>query len=265
MRGAYAAGVIVQLFSQGEKFDAIWATSSGAASCAYGLAGQPEGIEIWRQYLHGRQLVRPSRLLVGGAALDLHYLIDEVFGKRMPLDLEAVRRSSVPLIIPVTNVDTGEVGYFDIRQDSPLEVLRAAMSLPGAVLEPVTIQGNRYVDGGVIDQFPIEKAVEAGAKDIVVVMTRPAGFSPAPTGRLGMWLASRKFPALREGLRDRHRFYERAAKLLEDPPPGVSVTVIRPAGKLTVGRFTTGQKKLLAAIDRGIADAKAALPGRGAA
>jgi len=264
MRGAYAAGAIVQLFNQREKFDAIWATSSGAASCAYGLANQPEGIEIWRRFLHGRQLVHPWRMVFGGAALDLPYLIDEVFGKRLPLDLEAVRRSPVPLIVPVTNVDTGEVEYFDIRKEEPLELLRAAMSLPGAVLDPVTIRGKRYVDGGVIDQFPIMKAVEAGANEIVMIMTRPAGFSPKPTGRAGMWLASRKFPALRDGLRDRHQFYQRAAKVLEEPPAGVNVTVIRPVGKLPVSRFTTRQRKLLKAIDRGIEDAQEAVPALGA-
>lgn len=259
MRGAYAAGAIVQIFDQGERFDAIWATSSGAASCAYGIANQREGIDIWRQHLHGRRLVHPSRLVFGGPALDLHYLIDEVFGKRVPLDLEAVRRSSVPLMVPVTNVDNGAVEYFDLRREEPLEVLRAAMSLPGAVLTPVEIRGKRYVDGGVIDQLPIEKALEAGATDIVVVMTRPSGFSPRPTNRIGVWLASRKFPGLRESVRGRHVLLARTLDLIAHPPPGVTVTVIRPSKPLPVSRWTTKQRKLLQAIERGIEDAKKTL------
>jgi predicted patatin/cPLA2 family phospholipase len=259
MRGAYAAGAIVELFERGERFDAIWATSSGAASCAYAIAGQPEGIRIWREFLHGRQLVHPWRMVVGAAALDLPYLIDEVFAKRLPLNIVAVKRSDVPLIVPATDVDTGQIHYFDIRKEEPLEVLRAAMSLPGAVLDPVSIGGKRYVDGGVIDQFPIEKAIEAGAKEIVLVMTRPAGFTPRPTGRVGVWLASRKFPALRDSLRQRHVLYERAAQMMEHPPKGVTITIIRPQGKLPVGRFTTRQDRLWQAIDRGIEDAGTAM------
>jgi predicted patatin/cPLA2 family phospholipase len=259
MRGAYAAGAILEIFRRKQRFDGMWATSSGAASCAYGLANQPEGIEIWQRHLHGRQLLHPVRLLLGRSALDLDYLVDDLFGRRIPLDVEAVKRSTIPLIVPVTNVDTGEVEYFDARGENVLQLLRAAMAVPGAVVEPIALHGKRYVDGGVIDQLPIAKAIADGAKDIVVVTTRPAGFVPKPVSRFGVWVASRRFPAIRPGLKTRQYRYAEAIGLMEHPPPGVRVRVIRHEGPLRVSRFTTSRKRLLEAINDGAEDARRAL------
>lgn len=259
MRGAYAAGAIIELFQSGVRFDAVWATSSGAASAAYGVAGQAEGINIWRDHLHGRRLVRPLRLLNGRGALDLDYLIDEVFRRRIPLDAARLRASDVPLEVPATDVDSGGVEYFDLRRADPFRVLRAAMSLPGAVVEPVEIDGRRFVDGGVVDQLPIERALSVGVTDATVILTRPASFESRPIGRTALWWATRKFPGLRGTLLRRHEKLGRAMELLRRPPRGVSMRTISPNRPLPVKRWTTRRARLLRGIQRGSEDARAAL------
>jgi NTE family protein len=50
----------------------------------------------------------------------------------------------------------------------------ASAALP-AVYPPVTIDGRRYVDGGVIDNVPISRAVELGCRTIYVLQLGPHG------------------------------------------------------------------------------------------
>lgn len=266
MRGSYAAGVVGRLLFEEERaYDAVWATSSGAATAAYGLAGQRDGLTIWQDHLHGRRLVNPLRLLTGRDALDLDYLIDEVFRRRVPLDADALHAAGAPLYVPATDVADGSLRYFDLTRRDPFPVLRAAMSLPGAVTRATEIDGRHYVDGGVVDQLPIHQALDAGAEDVTVVLTRPLGHTPKPTGPVGAWLATRSFPGLRHALRQRHRRYARQLATVAAPPPGVQVRTIHPSEELGVRRWTTSRRRILTAIEQGWRDAQAKITPRGRA
>lgn len=260
MRGSYAAGALGRLmFDEGQRYDAVWATSSGAATAAYGVAGQRAGLSIWQDHLHGRRLVKPARLLAGRDALDLDYLVDEVFRRRVPLDVDALHDAGVPVALPVTDVEDGSVRYLDLARRDPFPVLRAAMSLPGAVTRPARIDGRDYVDGGVVDQLPIHRAIDAGAEEITVVLTRPTGYRPRATGRLGTWLVLRYFPGLRHALSGRHRRYARQLRTLEDPPEDVRIRTVHPPDGLPVKRWTTSRRRILEALDQGWQDAQRSL------
>lgn len=260
MRGAYAAGALIDLYEKGRlDVDAVWATSSGAASAAYAMAGQPEGIDIWRDHLHGARLVSRMRFLTGRSALDLDYLVGEVFQRRIPLDAARLRASPIPLLVPATDVDAGDVRYFDLRRSDPFVVLRAAMSLPGATLEAVHIEDGRYVDGGVVDPLPVEAALRGDPDELTVVMTRPSQYVAPPISRAGLWLASRRFPGIRDALRRRHERYRDALEALGHASQRIPVTLVRPTGGLPVERWTTDRRRILAAIEQGASDAQRAL------
>lgn len=260
MRGAYAAGALTELFGPaGIHFDAVWATSSGSASAAYGIAGQMEGLDIWRDHLHGSRLASIRKGLLGRPFLDLDYLIDEVFQRRIPLDAKRLRAAGVPLWVPVTNLDRARVEYLDVAASDPFPVLRAAMSVPGAVRIPVEIDGQRYVDGGVIDQIPVGAAFASGAAEVFVVLTRPAGFVQEPIGRFALRLATRPFPTIAPLLRERHLRHRAELETLAQPPAGTKVHVIRPSPTLLMGRWTRRRSRLIRAIEAGQQDARNAL------
>lgn len=261
MRGAYAAGALSGLYEAGARFDEVYATSSGAASAAYLIAGQPEGLAIWKDHLHGHRLVHRGKFLLGLQALDLHYLVDEVFHRRIPLDTRRLAAAGVPLWVPTTDIRTGEVRYWDLAHaKDPWALLRAAMSLPGAALESVEIEGAQYVDGGVVDQVPIERALEDGPIGaLTVVLTRSERHVAKPTSRLGLFLATRRFPGIRDALLGRHVVYARALRSIELLAKRIPVRVIRPEGGLPVSRWTTKRDRLLAAIEQGARDAERVL------
>ncbi|MCB1026632.1 MAG: patatin-like phospholipase family protein [Microthrixaceae bacterium] len=75
-----------------------------------------------------------------------------------------------------------------------VEPILASAALP-AVYPPVTLEGRRYVDGGVIDNVPISRAVELGAERIYVLHVGLHGRPEATIRRpvdgalLGYWIA----------------------------------------------------------------------------
>lgn len=258
MRGSYAAGALLQLYESGDRnYDAVYATSSGAACSAYNLTGQSEAVAIWKDHLHGSQFISIPRMLRGGAALDLDYLVDHLFQRKFPLNVERLRSRGIPLQIPVTDVLTGEVRYFDATKRDPFPLLRAAMSVPGAAIHPVMLDGRAYVDGGVVDQVPLLPALALRPREVTVVLTRPQSYASRPLGRLDMWLAARHFPGIRKVLAQRHERHEATMRALRTTD--AKVRIIQPKGSIPVERWTTARSKLHAAIDAGRRDAARAL------
>lgn len=73
---------------------------------------------------------------------------------------------TVPFFCIATNLETGEEVVLD-KGFLP-EAIRASGSLPG-LLAPVTVDGEVLVDGGIVDNFPVEKMKEKGVDYIIGV------------------------------------------------------------------------------------------------
>lgn len=70
----------------------------------------------------------------------------------------------VPFLCVSLNVDKGRDTVF--RSGNLATAMRASMSIP-SVFEPVIIHGDRFVDGGVADNFPVDYVRQMGA-DIII-------------------------------------------------------------------------------------------------
>jgi NTE family protein len=74
-----------------------------------------------------------------------------------------------PIHTVVYNIDRGRVEYFGSRDTPELtlgELARTAVALP-LVVEAVRVEGDLYVDGGVVDAFPAEPLAADGDFDHV--------------------------------------------------------------------------------------------------
>lgn len=255
MRGAYAAGVLAGLHARGESFEAIHAVSSGACSSAYVLSGQPEGIGIWRDHLDGAKLLRAGNVLRGRPYLDLDYLMDEVFGRRVPLDLAALRAAPAPLWVGLTRAEDGGPERRDLRREAdPLRTLKATSALPIAHPRPVELDGRSYLDGAMADPIPLGSALADGADDVTVVLTRPAGYRRPPAPGWLSRLASAPYPGARRAFETMHVRYNAALDLAREPPPGARVRVLAPPPDLRLGRLMRDARDLRAAVERGLRD-----------
>ncbi|MHB8605819.1 MAG: patatin-like phospholipase family protein [Thermoplasmatota archaeon] len=256
MRGAYAGGALVGLQRAGERFDAVYASSSGACSAAYLAAEQPEGLRIWDEMLGGTKLINAANVLIGRPFLDLDYLIDEIFGKRVPLDVERLRASRAPLWVTLTDAESGAVEYRDLRRaEKPLRVLRATAALPIAYASPVELDGRFYLDGGVADPIPLAKAIADGATDVTVVLTQHAGFRHRSLGPYIARVGAMPYPGARDALVRHHERANAALDLIARPPAGVRIRVIAPPASLKGSRLSASERHLRAAVAQGLADA----------
>lgn len=267
MRGTFTAGVLEAfaegLGDDGRGFDLAVACSAGACNAASYLAGQPwRNRRVYLDFLDGGKLVRWNRLLFGGNIMDIDYLIDDVTVKLCPLDMERLRKSPIPLYIGVMDADTGDTRYLNSREDDLVTALRATCALPTFYKRPVSYQGRRYIDGGVSDPVPVQKAIELGAKELVVVLTSSVEARTRKRRHLpGILRLLSSDPAVRNVLEERHLRYRKVSELLDSPPQGVEIRVLRPSRPLGVSRATRDRRKLKKACDLGYEDGRRFLAG----
>lgn len=257
LRGAYAVGVLRSLYDFGgpEQFDAIYAVSSGVFAATYFAAGQVSEMEsTWRDLVHGSLLVNYSNILRGKSVLRLDYLID-LFKGPVKLDLERVFKSRPSIIYNLTNFQTGAPSYFDAKRADIFDLMRASSALPCVYRNPIYIDGDRYIDGGISDPIPVFKAIKDGFSDIVVILTRPRGYEKSRQSYLVANLCLRGSTAARNAFLNAHKMYNKSLRIIESPPSGIRIVAIRP-NHLRIHRLTRDRETIIATIEQGKSDAQ---------
>jgi len=249
MRGAWAAGVLAFLYERGmNRYDMVYAASSGACSAAFFVAGMVEpGLAIWRE--HACKIIRKTNILRRKPIIDLAYLVDHLFRERARLSVEAIQNAPTRFCIVLTDCHTGEPVYFHARDERIFEALRATSSMAFATRGFDYVDGHPYADGGVADPIPIQRVLQAGATDITVVLTHRLNFRLKPTPRFLGPLAYPQFPAVASVWTTRqHVQYNAAMNLIRQPPAGVRVQVFSPLKPMPVRALTAAKKRIQAAL-----------------
>ena len=89
----------------------------------------------------------------------------------------------IPITTIVYDLDLGRVEYFGSRRTPEVTIghlVRVAIALP-LFIESVSVRGHLYVDGGIIENWPAQPAIEAGDRFdhvIGVNLMLPKGFEP---------------------------------------------------------------------------------------
>jgi NTE family protein len=187
-RGAIQIGMLQVLAEHGFVPDRVYGASVGAINGA-GFAAEPtrEGVErmaqIWMAIrrediypqgrLHGPWLYVQQRDAVYSNS-GLRRIITEGF----PHD--HLEEAELPLEVVATSLTDGGERWF--TQGPAVEAILASSAMP-AIFPPVEIDGERYIDGGVVDNVPIQRAIDAGATRIVVLLCSPPIVTPQPSKR----------------------------------------------------------------------------------
>lgn len=261
MKGAFSGGALHALhsFRHSEEYDLILAISSGACSAAYyATTANTDGeqleknIRIWREDLTGWKMISPLNPLIGRPFLDQGYLIDYLFGHKYPIDRQWLGNPrSTPFYIAVTSMERHQVEFIKATPDNLTDLLKAATSLPVATWGQHPMNGEQYSDAAILNPLPVSDLLEAGYKDITVVLNSPLDNLSPPVPR---WLAALAFPGHAMGElmhRHHHRGYNSGRELLANPPKGVRFHIAAPEVGLSVGLTGTKPKDLNAAVDQG--------------
>ncbi len=262
MRGSHSCGVLMAMVKKGLiHFDVVAGVSAGACTSAFLVSGQFDILPlIWTKHLYGDKFIKYRNLARRKSVMDLDYLIDEVFGKRQPLDVKAIQKSNTRFYITATNCETGQATYFDNHHPELLKALKSSSAIPIAYRQPVVIGGKHYMDGGLSDPIPIQKVIHEGCQKIYVVLTRPAGYRKKdPLLNVLPRFYQKSYPRLAETIANRHALYNKTLERLETGDYPADIVLIRPKEKMAINRFSTNLKKIHASIEQGYQDAMGVL------
>lgn len=255
--GAIQVGMLRALVNRGIQPDVLYGCSVGALNAA-AFAANPTmaGVErmqrtwldpaTWQVFSSSKLtapllLLRKGRSMVGNQRL--RHLIESTIDA---LTFETLR---LPLRVVATSLVSGSARWFE--RGPIVEPILASSALP-AVLPPVVIDGESFIDGAVVDNVPISRAVHEGAQRIVVLhvgnFDRPR---PAPQRPLDVLLQA--FSIARN-----HRF---ATEVAEDH--GIELLVLPGIDPGPLKRNDFSKTELL--IDRADRAASAYLDSHGAA
>jgi NTE family protein len=229
--GALQIGMLRALAERDIRPDLVVGCSVGAINgAALAEHPSPAGIErlerLWRE-LDGKELM-PSKLLPNAVALARRgEAIHANDGLRRALEAQLTARTFEELTVPFQCVATDVAGIREVWFGSgPLiEPILASAALP-AVYPAVEIDGVRYLDGAILADVPMSRAVELGARTLYVLQV--GGFSrPRPEPRRPLDVAVQSYWLARH-----YRF-----KLeLEAMPPHVDVHLL-PTGQTPRTRY----------------------------
>ncbi len=164
-RGFAHLGVIEALHEAGFYPDVISGTSAGSIAGAFLAAGKkPRKIaELFKQgsfFQYTKlQIPRDGLMKLDG--------LKELIGKE--IQAKNIEDLPVPFYVTVSNLNTGEVEY---RNSGPLgETVLASSSIP-ILFAPVKMNGHLFVDGGLLDNIPIEP-IKLDCEKIIVCNISP--------------------------------------------------------------------------------------------
>ncbi|RHX90778.1 patatin-like phospholipase family protein [Leptospira stimsonii] len=263
MKGAFAGGALHSLHTilSPKYFDLVVAVSSGACSAAYYVTmpkPEPEKslktLAIWYFELAGRKLISPFHPFQGKTFLDQEYLVDDLFGQKYPLPAENFEKFGLPEFrIAVSNLHTRSIEYVRATTTNIFDLLKAATSLPIATRGRHKVDGTLYSDAAVLNPLPLEDLIEAGYKDITVVLNSPVEKVSPPFGFFTSFLSFPKdWKMARLMSRWHHHHFNVAREVAQKPPKGVQIHMISPENQLPVTLVTTNGSKLKETVDLGM-------------
>lgn len=262
MRGVYTAGVLDFFLDKQLSFESVYGVSAGACHACSFLSGQRRrAFDVNVDYLKDRRYAGLYSLLTTGSWFGREMIIDIIPNQLYPYDYDAQANNPSKFYAVVTNCRTGKPEYMritDLRRDLP--IIWASSSLP--FLAPVvTLNGSPYLDGGIADAIPFEKAVADGHKKNIIVLTRDAHYRKTPSRIVRpAKIKYRKYPALADCLKNRHNMYNQSLDRIQEAEAAGEALVIRPKSPVAIGRLEKDRQKLEALYNDGYHDAEALYP-----
>ena len=219
--GATQVGMLRALFEHGIRPDAVVGCSVGAVNGAM-VAADPSPVavdaleRVWRA-LDANTICPPGKLGALKLLARRYPAVEPNAGLRALLERSLPFRlfedTAIPLHVVATSLRTGNERW--LSSGPVIPALLASAAIP-AVFPPVVIDGEPLVDGAVVNNVPISKAVQLGARRIVVLHV--GNFSrPRPAPRRPLDALIQSFSIARN-----HRFELET----EHPPPGVDLLVL---------------------------------------
>jgi len=165
-RGFAHLGVLQALDELEIHIDAISGTSAGAIAGAFYFSRHKpteilKFIQSYRVYHWARFLWRKPGIL------NMEKIV-QLLSNYFPETFEKLDR---PLTIATTDIISGKLKYFNSGKLAP--VICASACIP-VLFEPIKFEGSQYVDGGLLNNFPVEPLI-GKVENIIGIHVNPLG------------------------------------------------------------------------------------------
>ncbi|WP_114752055.1 patatin-like phospholipase family protein [Pleomorphovibrio marinus] len=149
IRGVAHLGILKAFNEKGIFPDRISGSSAGAIAGAM-YAGGYSPLEILDIIIQTRyfRFIRPAISWKGLLKLDQ---LAGLYARYLPVD--DFSSLTIPLTVAATHLQKGETTYFE--KGELIKPLMASSCIPG-MFDPIEIDGSYYVDGGVLNNMPVE-------------------------------------------------------------------------------------------------------------
>lgn len=256
MRGMYTAGVMDRMMDHDIHFDGVIGVSAGALFGVNYLSHQRGRVIRYNKKYNGhKDYMGLLPLLKEGNIVSTRYAYDRVPRLFDVFDNEAFKASGTDFYAVVTNLQTGQPEYMQVKDVyEQMDVLRASGSMP-FVSKPVQIDGQYYLDGGVSDSIPFAFFEKLGYDRLVVILTRDLAYRKKAMSPLMIEASYHKYPEFAEQLKKRHEVYNRSVRMLKRKEEKGGIFVIRPSVPIQIKRIETDPDKLQQVYDEGMKDA----------
>ncbi|WP_448917045.1 patatin-like phospholipase family protein [Haemophilus sputorum] len=260
MRGMFTAGVLDVLLDEQIAVDGAVTVSAGALfGINYPAKQRGRVLRYNLKYLHDKRYMGWHSLFTTGNVVNKAFAFYELPFTLDPFDQATFTASQIDFWVTLTNIESGEPEYVKITDAfAQMEALRATSAMP-IVSRVVEIEGKKYLDGGISDSIPLDKAMALGYDKIIVILTRPLDYRKKPSNNWLFKLFYRNYPKLIERWANRYAEYNQAVEKVIEMEKAGKIFVIRPSESLDISRLEKDLAKVQAMYDLGVKDGQAAL------
>lgn len=256
-RTFFSCGVMNALINNNIKADIIAGSSAGIANGVSYASWQPDRMaEILKKYYSSPEYMGAKYLFKRGikSYYNIPFVFDEIPNKLMPFDYDTFKNGGIKSVAAVTNIKTAKTEYITLDgEDRSWRALVATCALP-ILFEPVEMNGELYMDGGITDSVPVDYMIGEGCDKIIVVLTRPRDYRKTSKD----WTLNlsahtfRKYPKFAKALLTRNDNYNAAREHIYELERQGKIFIIMPEVMEGVSRTENSVEKLLKIYNHGI-------------
>lgn len=255
-RGVFTSGALDCLMEKDLYFSHVIGVSAGSCNAVDYVSKQPGRTRDCfipadknDSYIYGlRKFVKEKSLM------NMDLLFDKFPNELYPFDFDTYFSSEIHCEIVTTNCITGKAEYMTEESDRErlMKICRASCSMP--LLTPiVNVDDTPYLDGGLADSVPIDRARKFGNEKIVVILTKNRGYRkkvPSSAMQKLYRRAYKSYPNLVRTILRRSFEYNKLMNRLDQMEKRGEIFILRPQVK-PVSRLEKNRESLLAFYEHG--------------
>lgn len=255
LRALFTAGVLDVMMENGIEYPYVNGVSAGSMCAMNFVSGQIRRTrDVNINYLNDRHYIGIRNLLFHGGIFNFDYLFNVISKDYIPFDWDAFRASPTRYVAVATNCRTGEPNYFEKGTFKKIEDAASASCSMPILSKMITLNGDRYLDGGVSMPIAYDEAMAEGYQKIVVVLTREHGYRKKPLSQRRMNLFAKAYgdyPFLLEKLIHVPDHYNQMQEEMDELEKEGKIYIIRPQSPVKVLRVERDPRKLEALYEEG--------------